>query len=724
MVTNKDDILEFMWQHSYKPMTAEELISQLEIEDIAEFDSLLGELEKEGEVILNRKGRYGLPKRMNLSVGRIQGNAKGFAFLIPDDPQEQDVYIKNEDLNGAMHNDRAIVRLHRHLQDGRKREGEIIRILKRANERIVGTYESSRHFGFVVPDEKRLFHDIFIPKTESADAKDGDKIVVEIIHWPEARRNPEGRVIEVLGHKNDPGTDILSIVRKYQLPEAFPVNVQREAEEIPLEIRPQEYANRQDLRDLPMVTIDGEDARDLDDAVTLKILENGHYYLGVHIADVGYYVREGSSLDKEALNRATSVYLVDRVIPMLPPRLSNGICSLNAGEDRLAMTCFMEINSKGETVNHEIIQSVIKVKERMTYNSVRQILEDKDPELMERYRDYAGIFEDMRKLCEILRGKRLRRGAIDFDFPESKVKLDEYGKPVEIVKRDRSIAEMIIEEFMIVANETVAEHYNWLEAPFLYRVHESPDIDDITSLNEFLGAFGYQIRANNNGEVNPGAYQLIVEKVRGRSEEKAVNMTMLRSMKHARYAHEPLGHFGLAAKFYSHFTSPIRRYPDLAIHRVIREFQEKGSLSGKRMKDLTSIMAMYAEQSSLQERVAEDAERESVDLKKVEYMKDYVGEKFTGYISGVTSFGFFVELPNTVEGLVHVSTLNDDYYQFVEKHLMLVGEHTNKVYRIGDTVKVTLTKVNVEDRNIDFEIIPDKEEKPVIRKRKAKVLTR
>lgn len=724
MVIQKEDLMEYMWQHSYKPMTADELINQLEISEAEKFYVLLKELEQEGEIILNRKGRYGLPKRMNLSVGRIQGNAKGFAFLIPDDPQEQDVFIKNEELNGAMHNDRVIVRLHRHLQDGRKREGEVIRILKRANERIVGTYESSRHFGFVVPDDKRLFHDIFIPKNETADAKDGDKTVVEITHWPEARRNPEGRVIEVLGHKNDPGTDILSIVRKYQLPEAFPENVQWEAEGIALEISPQEYANRRDLRDLPMVTIDGEDARDLDDAVTLKILDNGHYYLGVHIADVGYYVTEGSNLDKEALNRATSVYLVDRVIPMLPPRLSNGICSLNAGEDRLAMTCFMEINSKGDTVNHEIVQSVIRVKERMTYNNVRKILEDKDPELMERYRDYVGLFENMSALCHILREKRIKRGAIDFDFPESKVKLDEKGKPLEIVRRDRSIAEMIIEEFMIAANETVAEHFNWLEAPFLYRVHESPDLDDITSLNEFLGAFGYQIRANSAGEVNPGAYQLIVDKVRGKSEEKAVNMTMLRSMKHARYAHEPLGHFGLAAKYYSHFTSPIRRYPDLAIHRVIREFQEKGTLSGKRLKDLTSTMIMYAEQSSLRERVAEDAERESVDLKKVEYMKDFIGDKFTGYISGVTSFGFFVELPNTVEGLVHVSTLNDDYYQFVEKHLMLVGEHTNKVFRIGDTVKVTLTKVSVEDRNIDFEIIPDKKEKPAIKKRKARVLAK
>jgi len=712
----KEELLEYMHLKSYKPLSVEELIQELEITDIDSFRQMLRELEERGQIIQNRKGKYGLPQKMNLIVGRIQGNAKGFAFLIPDDPHEQDVYIKKEDLAGAMHNDRVIVRPYKHLEDRRKREGEVIRILTRANERVVGTFESSRYFGFVVPDEKRLYQDIFIPHNEAGGAQDGDKVVVEITRWPEPRRNPEGRVIEVLGHKSDPGTDILSIVRKYQLPEAFPEEVMRAAEQIPLTIREEEYRSRRDLRSLPMVTIDGEDAKDLDDAVSLEILPNGNYYLGVHIADVGYYVKEGSVLDKEALRRATSVYLADRVIPMLPPRLSNGICSLNAGEDRLAMTCFMEIDPKGETVNHEIIQSVIRVKERMTYTNVRKILEDRDPELLERYKDYVPIFETMRELCQILRQKRLKRGAIDFNFSESKVRLDERGKPLEIIKRERSIAEMIIEEFMIVANETVAEHYHWLETPFLYRVHEAPDIDDLNALNEFLGAFGYHIKINSRGEVSPRFFQLIVEKVQGRPEEKAINMTMLRTMKHARYAHAPLGHFGLAAKYYSHFTSPIRRYPDLAIHRVIREVQEKGTISGDRLKRLNALMMEYAEQSSLQERVAEDAERESVDLKKVEYMQDFVGEVFEGYISGVTSFGFFVELPNTVEGLVHVSTLNDDYYQFVEKHLMLVGENTRKVYRIGDKVKVLLTRVNIEERTIDFEVVTEDEDKEPTKK--------
>lgn len=716
MKVNKEEILEYMQHNSYKPLSIEELIFQLEIKEVEEFRIVLKELEERGRIILNRKGKYGITQKMNLSVGRLQGHAKGFAFLIPDDPHEQDVYIKNEDLNGAMHNDRVIVRPYKHLEDGRKREGEVIRILTRANEKVVGTYESSRHFGFVVPDEKRLGQDIFISKNEAEGATDGDKVVVQLTSWPEPRRNPEGRIIEVLGHKSDPGTDILSIVRKFQLPEAFPDAVMQAADQVPQTIREEEYSNRRDLRDLPMVTIDGEDAKDLDDAVTLELLPNGNYYLGVHIADVSYYVKEGSILDAEALRRATSVYLVDRVIPMLPPRLSNGICSLNAGQDRLSMTCFMEISPQGDTVNHEIVQSVIRVKERMTYTNVRLILEEQQPELLTRYADYINTFETMRELCWILRDKRLKRGAIDFDFPESKVKIDERGKPIEIVKRERSIAEMIIEEFMIAANETVAEHYHWLEMPFLYRIHEVPAVDDITNLNEFLGAFGYHVKVNSRGEVTPRAFQQIVEKLENRPEEKAVSTTLLRAMKHARYAHEALGHFGLAAKYYSHFTSPIRRYPDLAIHRVIREVQEHGIIKGDRLKKLNTLMVQYAEQSSMQEKRAEEAERESTDLKKVEYMKDFVGQVFDGHISGVTSFGFFVELPNTVEGLVHVSSLNDDYYQFVEKHLMLVGDNTRKVYRIGDAVKVLLSKVSVEDRNMDFEVVTNEEDKPAVRK--------
>jgi ribonuclease R len=710
-MAGRDEIWIYLQLRSYKPLTAEEMAVEFGEEYTASFAVILAALEEEGLVIRNRKGRYGIPRRMNLCVGRLQGNARGYAFLIPDDPQEQDVYIKSEDMGGAMHNDRVVARLYRHLEDGRRREGEIIRVLKRANEKIVGTYESSRYFGFVVPDDKRLGQGILIPKTETAGAGEGDKVVVEIVQWPEARRNAEGKIIEVLGHSADPGIDILSIVRKYQLPEGFPPEVLRAAARIPATIDEQETGGRRDLRPLPMVTIDGEDAKDLDDAVSLEMLDDGHYRLGVHIADVGYYVREDSVLDREAFRRGTSVYLPDRVIPMLPQRLSNGICSLNPREDRLAMTCLMEIDPQGETVRSEIFPSVIRVDERMTYTDVRQILEEQTPELIKRYAAFTEIFQRMRDLCLLLRQKRLARGAIDFDLPESKVKLDERGKPLEIFQRERTIAEMIIEEFMIAANETVAEHFYWLGVPFLYRVHEKPDPADITQLNEFIEAFGYYIKVNNRGETYPQAYQQVVELVKGRPEERAINMTLLRSLKHARYAPEPLGHFGLASKYYSHFTSPIRRYPDLAIHRIIREVLVEGALKKERVADLTKRMDEYAEQSSLRERVAEEAEREAVDLKKVEYMKDEVGQVYDGFISSVTSFGFFVELPNSVEGLVHVSTLNDDYYQYIEKHLMLAGEHTRKIYRIGDPVTVRVVRVNLMERNIDFELLAGKTEK-------------
>lgn len=703
-------ILDFMANKAYRPLTQEELIREFAIEDvkeIREFINILNEMEKKGQVILTRKMRYGLPRQMNLVVGRIQRHAKGFAFLIPDDVNQRDVYIKNDDLNGAMHNDRAIVRLHKHLDTKKKQEGEVIRILARANTRLVGTFEESRNFGFVIPDDSRIGTDFFVSKEDFNGAHNGDKVVIEVTKWPEKRRSPEGKVVEVIGKKGDPGVDVVSIVRKYQLPEEFPGEVLQAAEAIPLKISEKDRKGRRDLRDLPMVTIDGEDAKDLDDAVSLEILENGLYRLGVHIADVGHYVHEDSILDKEALNRATSVYLVDRVIPMLPKRLSNGICSLNAGEDRLAISCFMEINSKGEVVNHEICQSIIHVNERMTYKNVTKILVEKDKELIERYKDFVDTFQKMSELCLILKDKRIKRGAIDFDFPESKVILDDNGKPVEILWRERTLADQIIEEFMICANETVAEHYYWLETPFLYRVHEEPDLEDIEELNNFLGIFGLHIKGTGE-KVHPKAFQNVVEKVIGRPEERAITTVILRSMKHARYAVEALGHFGLAAKYYSHFTSPIRRYPDLAIHRVIKEMLRKGEkLDSNRIEHLKQKMSEYAEQSSLRERIAEDAERESIELKKVEYMKQFEGQIFKGIISSVTSFGLFIELENSVEGLVHVSTMTDDFYQFIEKNLALLGEHTKKAYQIGQEVTVQITRVNIDDRQIDMELVEE-----------------
>ena len=704
---NREEILNYMRVSTYKPLTAEDLVSTLNIKNVGEFLKLLNELEREGEIILTRKNRYGITEKMGLFVGRIDGHAKGFGFLVPERSPDfhkgGDIFISAKDLNGAMHNDRVIVRLISSMDFKGKPEGEVIRILTRENELCVGTVEKSPNFAFVVPDDKRIGQDIFIPFEKMKDARDRDKVVVRITRWPEARRNPEGEIIEILGKKNEPGIDILCIVRKHKLPEEFPQEVIAEAQRVSQLPISEEAPNRLDLRDYPMITMDGADAKDLDDAVSLEILPNGSYYLGVHIADVGFYVKEGSALDKEALERGTSVYLVDRVIPMLPPELSNNICSLNPRVDRLSMTVFMEINKNGHVKSYDIKPSIININHRMTYDKVNEIL-DGDREAAAQYQEFVDTFLAMKKLSEILKEKRTKRGSIDFDFPESKVILDRDGKADKIIKLERGISEKIIEEFMIVANETVAQHMYWLEVPFLYRVHEEPTEEKMLTLNEFLHAFGYHIRTGLD-KMSPKSFQEIVEKVKGRPEEKAVNTVILRSMKHASYSDEPLGHFGLASEFYSHFTSPIRRYPDLVIHRIIRETLLEGPLDEKRTKKLAKFVHKAAAQSSMRERVAEEAERESVDLKKVEFMLRHLGEEFTGIISSVTNFGFFVELDNSVEGLVHVSTLTDDYYYFDDKHLVLIGKHTGETFRIGDSVKVLVAKVNVEERNIDFELI-------------------
>jgi len=701
---NKQQLIEFMRVNTYKPLTAEELVSELKVEDIGSFLNLLREMERSGEVVLTRKNKYGLPEKMGLVVGRIQGHARGFAFLIPDVVGEPDVFISAENMNGAMHNDKVIARQHK-PKDGKKPEGEVIRILRRANDTVVGTFDRNKNFGFVVPDDHRIKQDIYVAKGETMDARSGDKVVVSIVNWPKPGRNPEGTVIEVLGRTDDPGVDVLSIVRKFQLPEEFPENVAQGARQV-ARISGEDYDKRQDLRDMKTVTIDGEDAKDLDDAITIS-KKGENYLLGVHIADVGYYVKENSELDIEAFNRATSVYLVDRVIPMLPPELSNGICSLNAGEDRLSMSVMMEVSPGGEVLDHKITSSIINVDHRMTYTAVRKILVDKDVELRKKYEDFVPEFLLMEELCGILRNRRLKRGAIDFEFPESKVILDEQGKPKEIKKIERSVAEKLIEEFMLLANETVAEYMYWLEAPFVYRVHEPPAPDDFLTLNEFLHRFGYHISGSED-KIHPRAFQAVVEKVHGKPEEKVISTVMLRSMKHARYAASSLGHFGLAATYYTHFTSPIRRYPDLAIHRIIKEYIDKGNkLNKERIDTLQQFTAKAAEQSSLREKIAEEAERESVDMKKVEFMQRHLGQTFSGIISSVTPFGMFVELDNTVEGLVHVSALTDDYYQYVEEQLALIGQHTNRVFKIGDQVKIQVVKVNIGAREIDFELVTD-----------------
>ncbi|WP_432401584.1 ribonuclease R [Wukongibacter sp. M2B1] len=704
-MVSKEILLEFMREQAYNPMLDSELANVFDIKSIemGEFLNLLETMEEEGAVIKTKKRRYAVPERMNLVVGRLQSTQKGFGFIIPDNADLSDVFVPASDLNGAMHNDRVIARMSKKIGQGKRAEGEVIRILFRANKEVVGTYESSKNFGFVVADDKRINYDIYIPKSDKNGAKDGDKVVAAITRWPESRRNPEGKVIEVLGHKDDIGTDIVSIIRKYKLPEAFPKKVLNEADSIPDKVSEEEIAKRRDLRDMNIVTIDGADAKDLDDAISVERLPNGNYKLGVYIADVTYYVKEGSALDKEALKRATSVYLVDRVIPMLPKRLSNGICSLNPNVERLTMSVFMEIDGTGDVVSHEIFEGVIKTKERMTYIDVSDILEKEDPELIKRYDYLVEDFKAMQELAMILSKRKNRRGSIDFDFPESKIILDEEGRPTEIKKAERRIANRIIEEFMIVCNETIAEHMYWLKIPFVYRVHELPSAEKISSFNKFIHNFGYHLKGTSE-EVHPKALQDLLRKIEGKKEEHIISTLMLRSLRQARYSPENLGHFGLASNYYSHFTSPIRRYPDLQIHRIIRDMLNE-KLNQNRISKLKGIVANAADRSSERERVAVEAERETDDLKKAEYMSYHIGEEFDGIISSVISFGMFVELENTIEGLVRISTLVDDYYIFDEENHLFRGERTNKVFRLGDEVRIRVSNVNVPQKEVDFVII-------------------
>ncbi len=702
----EQDILSFMREQAYHPMTVAELEEAFGLKDADAFKELvktLNSLEERGEIVRTRTNRYGVPEKMNLVKGRLQSHAKGFGFVIPETPGEPDLYIHANDMHGALHGDIVLARVERQT-GGARREGRIVRIVERGIKEVVGTFQDETHYAFVIPDDKRIGKDIFIPRNASNGAVDGHKVVVKIVRYPEGRSNPEGEVIEILGHKNDPGVDILSIIRKYGLPEAFPEDVLVEAEAVPDEIHPEEIKGRRDLRDRMMVTIDGADAKDLDDAVSLERLPNGNYLLGVHIADVSYYVKENSALDREAYNRGTSVYLVDRVIPMLPHRLSNGICSLNPKVDRLTVTCDMEFDNDANLVKYDIYLSVIRTNERMTYADVRSILEDKDESLIEKYRDLVPMFQLMEELCRKLRRKRMNRGAIDFDFREAKIYVNEQGVPTDIGFRVRSIAEQIIEEFMLAANETVAEHFHWMKKPFIYRVHEDPDQEKLQAFMEFVTNFGYAIRGKGNS-VHPRALQQLLEQVKGTPEEVIISTVMLRSMKQARYDAESLGHFGLSTQFYTHFTSPIRRYPDLIVHRLIREWIERGDMSKEREAHWAAHLPVIADHASQRERLAVDAERETDDLKKAEYMLERIGEEFEGVISGVTSFGIFVELPNTIEGLVHISYLTDDYYHYHEKAYALVGERTGKQFRIGDVVQVRVSNVNVDERTIDFEIV-------------------
>ena len=702
----KDTLLEFMREEAYRPMDIQELVSVFDInpDEYRAFKKTLKTMEKEGLIFRTKKDKFALPERLGLITGKLQAHAKGFGFLIPEVEGEKDVFIPSSFINGAMNGDRILVQITREDKNGKKREGEVIQILERGNTKIIGVYEDSKNFGFVIAEDTRISQDIFISKKDRNGAKDGDVVVVEITKWPEKRRSPEGVVKEVLGQKGDKGLDILTIIKKYGLPEEFPPKVQAFTAGIDEEIPLKEYKRRKDLRDVRMVTIDGEDAKDLDDAVSIERLDNGRYRLGVHIADVSHYVREKNPLDKEALKRGTSVYLIDRVIPMLPKKLSNGICSLNPKVDRLTLSCIMVIDGSGKVLDHEIVESVIRTNERMTYTDVTKILKDNDPELSKRYDYLLDDFKAMEELCNILYKKRTKRGAIDFEFEESKIILNEFGKPIDIKPYEREIANRIIEEFMLVCNETVAEHMFWSHLPFVYRIHEDPDEEKLEKFREFIYNLGYIVKWN--GEVKPRNLQEILEKVMGKKEETVVSTLLLRSMMRAKYSPECVGHFGLAAKYYCHFTSPIRRYPDLQIHRIIKEFIN-GKIDDDRSKKLTALVDYAARQSSETENIATEAEREVDDLKKAEYMLDRIGEEFEGIVSSVTSFGMFVELPNTIEGLIHITALDDDYYIYDENHLCLMGERSNKIYRLGDFVKVRCSKVDIPNREIYFDMVED-----------------
>nr|WP_042350666.1 ribonuclease R [Bacillus massiliigorillae] len=700
-----DRLLQFMKEEAYKPMTVQELEEALGIEDSTDFKSFvkaLVKMEEQGQVIRTRTNRYGLPAKMNLVRGKLTAHAKGFAFVTPEEPGMDDIFIPPHETKNAMHGDIVLVRVSSQ-SSGSRREGAVEKIIERGVKQVVGTYSESNYFGFVIPDDKKIVNDIFIPKSAKMGAVDGHKVVVKLTAYPEGRASAEGEVIEILGHKNDPGVDILSVIHSNGLPLEFPDNVLKQAADTPETIDESDLEGRRDLRDQVIVTIDGADAKDLDDAVTVTQLENGNYKLGVHIADVSHYVTEGSPIDTEAYERGTSVYLVDRVIPMIPHRLSNGICSLNPKVDRLTLSCDMEIDAQGTVVKHEIFQSVIKTTERMTYSDVNKILVDQDEELRAKYEPIVPMFEEMEKLAQILREKRMRRGAIDFDFKESKVLVDEEGHPTEVVLRERSVAEKLIEEFMLVANETVAEHFHWMEVPFIYRIHEDPKEEKLQRFFEFITNFGYVVKGKAN-EVHPRALQEIIEAVEGKPEEMVISTVMLRSMQQAKYDPESLGHFGLSTDFYTHFTSPIRRYPDLIVHRLIRTYLIEGKVDHATREKWAHLLPDIAEHTSKRERRAVDAERETDDLKKTEFMLDKVNEEYDGIISSVTNFGMFVELENTIEGLVHVSAMNDDYYRYDERHLAMIGERTAKVFRIGDEITVKVVNVNKDERAIDFEV--------------------
>lgn len=734
-ITNQE-ILKFMRESVYRPLTMKELIKSFNIplEERSSFRRLIRGLASDGEIIKIKGDRFGLPEKMNLVTGVVQGHPDGYGFVIPEacsDPESssgeskggEDLFINPRNMREVMHGDRVICRAEP-SQKGGKREGRIVRILERGHKTIVGIYEPSGHFGFVIPDDRRISHDIYIPLKYSGKAKRGHAVITEITSYPMKNRNPEGRIIEIIGYPDNPDVEIDIVLRKYDIPSKFSTDVLKEADAVQKEVTDDEITGRLDLRDKNIVTIDGEKAKDFDDAVDVERLNNGNYMLGVHIADVSHYVKEENNLDNEAGKRGTSVYFPDRVIPMLPFQLSNEICSLKPKVDRLTLSAFMEFDIHGELINYSFAETVINSKERMTYTNVAEILEatplSSPPYkggaggVMERYSYLLNDFYLMKELCEVLRERRMKKGSIDFDLPEPYIILDLMGKPENIIKAERNIAHKIIEEFMLVANETVAAHFTKMEIPALYRVHEEPDPAKIIELSEFVSNFGYHLKIphppplkkEGKGGFHPKRFQELLNSIRGKPEELLISTITLRHMKQARYSPENIGHFGLAFENYTHFTSPIRRYPDLIVHRLLKEIIKKRHISKKRADLWEEKLPEIARHSSERERTADAAENDIVELKRVQFMFDKIGEEYEGIISGVTSFGLFVELGEIfVEGLIHVSSMADDYYALNERDHSLMGRRTKKRFRMGDRVKVKVENVSLEKRQIDFILI-------------------
>ncbi len=697
----KKIIYDFICDDFYVPMKLKELAILLQVpkNQRNELKKVMDALVADGKVSVTQKGKYvkGTAKQL---VGTYQAHARGFGFVTVEG-QADDIFISEDDANGAFHMDQVEVVITK-APEGKRREGKIVRILSHGTVKLVGYFQKNKNFGFVIPDNDRFVKDIFVPLERSKGAVTGHKVVVELTSYGKDGKKPEGKVVEIIGHVNDPGTDIMSIVKGYDLPVEFPEKVLNQAERVAKDVTSADMAGRMDIRSWRMVTIDGEDAKDLDDAISIT-KEGENYQLGVHIADVTNYVQERSALDREAYERGTSVYLVDRVIPMLPHALSNGICSLNAGEDRLALSCIMTVNPKGEVIDHKIAETVVHIDQRMSYTSVKKILEDRDPEEMEAYKEFVPMFELMAELAKILREKRHRRGSIDFDFPESKIMLNADGTPTEIKPYDRNTATKIIEDFMLLANETVAEDYFWQEIPFVYRTHDVPDEEKIQKLCTFINNFGHSMHVANK-EVRPKEIQKLLAKVDGTPEGDFISRLALRSMKQAKYTPENTGHFGLAAQYYCHFTSPIRRYPDLQIHRIIKETL-RGRMNENRMEHYESILPEVTKHASQMERRAEEAERETIRLKKAEYMEQHIGEVFAGVISSITKWGMYVELENTVEGLIHVTNMHDDHYDYYEDRFEMIGEHTRRSYKLGQKVYVRVLDTDRLQRTIDFELV-------------------